>query len=190
MHGMFSYSFAHSICYAFCTHTHTERPSHCGICYYFYWTDSPYSIRTYILHITRCLLALRSLLCLCSCSKLSSNNIWARLFVVRACFLYLPPLSHVPNSEDPEHDKYYENSCCESKSKSKSKSEREMTNRVVCLCHVYEHTIRSRLARPDRLIARRGTCCSCSAPHLLTTTISNTNTARFRFSILFPSIRK
>lgn len=39
--------------------------------------------------------------------------------VCRACrFLYLPPLSHVPNSEDPEHDKYYENSCCESKSKS------------------------------------------------------------------------
>lgn len=48
--------------------------------------------RTYIsyVHITRCLLVLRSLCCLCSCSKLSSNNIWARVFIVRAASCACP----------------------------------------------------------------------------------------------------
>lgn len=39
--------------------------------------------------------------------------------VYRACrFLCLPPLSHVPNSVDPEHDKYYKYSYCENKNES------------------------------------------------------------------------
>lgn len=135
--------------------------------------------RTYIsyVHITRCLLVLRSLCCLCSCSKLSSNNIWARVFIVRAASCACPrsvtfQIRQIPNTTNTT-------SILVVRTRTRA---REMTNRVVCLCHVYEHTIRSR-------IARRGTCCLCSAPHILTTTIS-TKTARFRFSILFLSIRK